>query len=99
MAIARFPTFIYDCSDAAALGAFYGALLGWEVQPQDDWVEIRPADGGSCIGLQPGDDYRPPRWPGQEVPQQIHLDVVVDDLDAAEPEVIALGATKAEHQP
>jgi hypothetical protein len=29
----------------------------------------------------------------------MHLDVVVDDLDAAEAEVIALGATKHEHQP
>ena len=38
-------------------------------------------------------------WPGQESPQQIHLDVVVDDLDTAETEVVALGATKSEHQP
>jgi hypothetical protein len=29
----------------------------------------------------------------------MHLDVVVDDLDTAEAEVIALGATKAEFQP
>ena len=27
MAIARFPTFVYDCPDAAALAAFYAALL------------------------------------------------------------------------
>ncbi|WP_278260080.1 VOC family protein [Nocardioides convexus] len=38
-------------------------------------------------------------WPGQDVPQQIHLDVDVDDLDEAEVAVVALGATKHEHQP
>lgn len=29
----------------------------------------------------------------------MHLDVMVESLDAAEPEVLALGATKPEHQP
>ncbi|HEX6337549.1 MAG TPA: VOC family protein [Jiangellaceae bacterium] len=43
--------------------------------------------------------YTPPRWPTQEVPQQMHLDVIVDDLDAAEAAVLELGATKREHQP
>lgn len=31
--------------------------------------------------------------------QQVHLDVIVDDLDAAETAVLGLGATKHEHQP
>ena len=99
MAIARFPSFVYDCPDDAALAEFYGALLGWEVKPDDGWTEIRPADGSACIGFQPVADYRAPQWPGQEVPQQIHLDVVVEDFETAEPQVLALGATKAEHQP
>jgi hypothetical protein len=29
----------------------------------------------------------------------MHLDVIVDDLDAAEAAVLSLGATKHEHQP
>jgi hypothetical protein len=33
------------------------------------------------------------------VPQQIHLDVIVDELAAAEAAVLDLGATKPEHQP
>jgi hypothetical protein len=45
------------------------------------------------------DPYTPPTWPTQEQPQQMHLDVIVDDLDTAEAAVIALGATKHEHQP
>src|SRR4051812_37072741 len=103
MTIARYPTFVYDCPDAAALAAFYGTLLGWEVKHEQDgddaWSEIRPADGSNCISFQQVEDYRAPQWPGQDVPQQIHLDVVVQDFESAEPEVLALGATKAEHQP
>jgi len=33
------------------------------------------------------------------VPQQAHLDVIVDDIAAAETAVLDLGATKHEHQP
>ncbi len=99
MAIARFPTFVYDCPDAAALASFYAALLDWDTKTEDGWVDIRPADGSNCLSFQTVEGYRAPTWPSQEVPQQIHLDVVVDDLDTAESEVVALGATKAEHQP
>ena len=49
--------------------------------------------------FQPVEDYRAPEWPSQSVPQQMHLDVQVDDLDKAEAAVLELGATKHEHQP
>ena len=99
MAIARFPTLVIDCPDAGALAAFYAALLGWNVKDDDDWVEIRPADGSNCISFQQVDGYQEPEWPGQSHPQQMHLDMVVQDLDDGEREVIRLGATKAETQP
>lgn len=98
MAIAHSPGLVIDCPDAAALAAFYGALLDWKVDGSDDWADIRSPDG-RVISFQQVDRYAAPDWPGQARPQQMHLDVVVDDLDAAEPEVVALGATKAEHQP
>jgi predicted enzyme related to lactoylglutathione lyase len=98
MAIARFPTLVIDCPDPPALGAFYGALLDWDIKTASDWVEIR-SEAGQCICFQQVDDYRPPDWPGQDAPQQMHIDVVVDDLDAAEGPVLALGATRHEHQP
>ena len=97
MAIARYPSFVIDCPDAHALGAFYGALLGWELDVSAGWAEIRGE--GQCICFQQVEGYTAPRWPAQEVPQQMHLDVVVEDLDAAEAEVITLGATKHGHQP
>lgn len=98
MAIARFPSIVIDCPDPHALAGFYSAMLEWKVKADSDWVEIR-ADYGQCISFQQVEDYTPPRWPAQESPQQMHLDVVVDDLDAAEAVVLELGATKHEHQP
>lgn len=98
MAIARFPSIVLDCPDPSALAAFYGALLDWKVTASADWAEVR-ADYGQCICFQPVADYNPPRWPSQEAPQQMHLDVMVDDLDQAEAAVLELGATKPEHQP
>jgi hypothetical protein len=98
MAIARFPSVVLDCPDATALATFYGKLLDWKVETSDGWADIK-ADYGQCISFQQVDNYSPPQWPGQDVPQQMHIDVVVDDLDAAEAGVIDLGATKHEHQP
>ncbi|WP_415855510.1 VOC family protein [Sinomonas sp. G460-2] len=99
MAIARYPSLVIDCPDPTELGAFYAALLDWKTETAEaDWVEIR-AEYGQLISFQKVEDYSPPRWPTQDVPQQMHLDVTVDDLDAAESEVLKLGASKAEYQP
>ena len=108
MAIARFPVVVLDCPDPKALAEFYGALLGWEVQRGDGdsggdsddgtWWQIR-ADYGDSMAFQAVEGYRAPQWPGQEHPQQMHIDVVVDDLDVAEAAVLELGATKRPHQP
>ena len=98
MAIARYPTVVLDCPDPEALGRFYADLLGWKVEVRDGWVDVK-ADYGDCLSFQAVKDYRQPHWPGQDSPQQMHLDVVIDDLDEGEQAVLALGATKAEHQP
>src|ERR1041385_2312583 len=98
MAIARFPSIVLDCPDARALAEFYGTMLDWKIEVSDDWAHIR-ADYGQSISFQPVASYTAPQWPGQEIPQQMHLDVMVDDLDEAEAEVLKLGATKHEHQP
>ena len=73
-------------------------MLDWKVDISSDWAEVR-ADYGQCISFQQVQDYRPPVWPAQDVPQQMHLDVVVDDLDAGEAAVLELGAIKPDHQP
>jgi predicted enzyme related to lactoylglutathione lyase len=98
MAIARFPTTVLDCPDPAALATFYGAMLDWDVQVSSDWADAR-ADYGQCLSFQLVQGYTAPVWPSQDTPQQMHLDVVVDDLDVAERAVLELGATKHQHQP
>jgi predicted enzyme related to lactoylglutathione lyase len=98
MAIARYPSFVIDCPDPRALATFYCELLDWKAEISDDWADIR-AENGNCISFQQVKGYTPPQWPGQELPQQVHLDVIVDDLDAAEAAVLELGGTKHEHQP
>jgi predicted enzyme related to lactoylglutathione lyase len=91
-----------DCPDPSALADFYAGLLGWTVQPIDpddaDWVEIH-GELGQSLAFQQVTDYVAPEWPGSRIPQQMHLDVEVDDLDTAEKATLDLGATKAEHQP
>ncbi|HEX3221708.1 MAG TPA: VOC family protein [Nocardioides sp.] len=98
MAIARYPSIVLDCPDPLALATFYGALLGWQVEDRGDWAHAH-SDYGQSLGFQQVADYRPPVWPGQDAPQQMHLDVNVDDLDAGEAAVLELGATKHAHQP
>ncbi|WP_394938348.1 VOC family protein [Psychromicrobium sp. YIM B11713] len=98
MTIARLPTVVLDCPEPKVLADFYGALLDWKIQLDEDWGTILSEDGAS-LHFQQVDDFRPPQWPGQDVPQQMHLDFTVDHLDAAEAAALSLGATKHEYQP
>ena len=100
-AVARLQVVALDCPDPEALAAFYAAVLGTEVDPDetdDDWLQLRPA-GGTPLAFQHVTDYRPPRWPGAEQHQQMHLELEVNDLDTGEAAVLALGARKHEVQP
>ena len=98
MAIARLPLIVVDCPDPGVLAEFYGAMLNWKVDVSVDRASACAGDG-RCISFHRVADYTPPSWPTQERPQQMHLDVIVDDLDAAEAAVIDLGATKPSDQP
>lgn len=99
MTIAHTPRTVLDCPDHAAEAAFYAQMLGWEAVVEDDeWAEAR-GPGDHRIAFQKVDRYAPPVWPGQQHPQQMHIDVSVADLDVAEAAVLAIGARKHEHQP
>jgi len=89
-----------DCADPRALAEFYRQITGFEPHPKssDDFAGLNREDG-LVLGFQRVEGYRPPRWPDQTVPQQIHFDFRVDDLDRAEAELLALGAIKPWHQP
>jgi predicted enzyme related to lactoylglutathione lyase len=90
-----------DCADPRALAGFYQRATGLDLVPEsnDDFAGLS-GGGGLFIGFQRVDDYRAPQWPGQGVvPQQIHLDFGVDDLDEAEAVLLELGAAKPAFQP
>ena len=102
--IARLNAIALDCADPAELATFYAAVLGTEIDDAEshdhDWTQLRPAGGsGVAVAFQQVADHRPPQWPGAEHPQQLHLDLAVDDLDAGEAAVVALGARKHAVQP
>lgn len=67
------------------LAAFYRQATGLELHPKSngDFAGLN-GDDGLFIGFQRVDDYQAPCWPDQAVPQQLHLDFAVDDLDEAE---------------
>ena len=96
--LARFRTVVLDCAEPRALAEFYRGLLGGEITvDEDDWVTL--VVEGRRIAFQQALDFEPPTWPSGERPQQLHIDLTVDDVDAVEPAVLALGATRHEVQP
>jgi catechol 2,3-dioxygenase-like lactoylglutathione lyase family enzyme len=93
--IGRLHHLILDCPDPRALASFYSALLGQPITYEsDDFVVVAASDTTSGLGFQLAADHRRPTWPSTAVPQQMHLDVMVEDVVAATPRVLALGATK-----
>ena len=83
-----------DAPDIEKLASFYAELAGWEIIRKDsDWITVR-AGGGQEIAFQLAPDHVAPQWPGQEHPQQFHLDLLVDGYEAAAERAIGLGATR-----
>ena len=94
--IGSFESVILDCPNPKILAKFYVELIGGEIVVFDDgWAEVVPANQRPLLAFQKVENYTPPQWPGQDVPQQLHLDVKVDSFESAEPQVLAIGATKA----
>lgn len=85
---------VLDCPDPRALANFYSALLGHPITyDSDEFVVVAADSTTSGLAFQRAPDHRRPTWPDPSVPQQMHLDVMVEDVAAATPEVLALGAT------
>jgi catechol 2,3-dioxygenase-like lactoylglutathione lyase family enzyme len=94
--IGHLRSVVIDCPNPDELASFYEKLLGLDrVVNEVDWVAISAGPGTTRVAFQFVDPYTPPQWPGQLVPQQMHLDVRVADLDVGEKQVLAIGATDA----
>jgi catechol-2,3-dioxygenase len=83
-----------DCPDAKELSAFYSELLGKPVTYEGDGMAMVGEEGAQPVLFQQVERYVAPRWPDPAYPQQFHLDVTVDDVDAAERAALAIGATR-----
>lgn len=94
----RLGAIAVDCPDPAALGDFYRDVLGAEVVRSTPDLAVLRAPG-VVLTFERIENHLPPTWPSGRTPKQLHLDLAVDDLDAEEARIIALGATKADVQP
>lgn len=95
------------------LARFYARLLDVDVAdeegpregepPDAGWAQLRPAAGHlrMTINLEWDPLYEAPTWPSRPGAQQpqAHLDLWVDDLDAAEAWAVELGARRHGVQP
>jgi hypothetical protein len=105
MSSLRLRLTVIDCPHPVALATFYADLLSLEVEelegvsPEEvTWIEILD-QGVSVLAFQQIDNYVAPTWPEGAVPQQLHLDIAVTNLDEGEAWVLAHGATKDPVQP
>ncbi|HXH76926.1 VOC family protein [Nocardioides sp.] len=92
--IGRLAGIVIDCPEPRALAEFYQELLGAKrVEDSAEWVTLSLAGGLPSFSLQRTDRYQAPDWNSGLPPQQMHLDVLVDNLDTAEAQVLSLGGT------
>jgi catechol 2,3-dioxygenase-like lactoylglutathione lyase family enzyme len=94
VAVGRFDTVVIDCPDPRALAKFYAALLSQDIADDgnDSWQSLRGDGSGVSLAFQRATNYVAPQWPDGP-PQQLHLDLTVDDLVVAHDAAVALGAT------
>lgn len=98
---------VLDSREPRRLADFYRDLLGYAYRPGDqtpedgeDWLVIRPPDGGHQLAFQGNPEYVAPVWtPGPDRPgdqqMMIHLDLTVPDVPTLEEQrtrALALGA-------
>ena len=81
---------VFDAADLASESSFWAGVLGGTVDAEDDWHMVL-VDGKPRIGVQLAPDHQKPQWP-DGIPQQIHMDLWVQDFAEAHEQVMALGA-------
>jgi catechol 2,3-dioxygenase-like lactoylglutathione lyase family enzyme len=95
--IGRLFSLVIDCPAPSELASFYESLLSLpRVEDSHDYVVLANTTGTEIVTFQRVGGFRPPQWPDPDRPAQMHVDVMVDDLDGAEAKVLALGATLLE---
>ncbi len=95
-----------DCADPINLANFYSSITGLKVDITTEntdsnivWVELKDNQGIPKLAFQKVANYKAPTWPEGPIPQQLHLDFAVKNLDETEIELLKIGAIKTEFQP
>ena len=95
-----------DCADPINLANFYSSITGLKVDVLTEntdsnivWVELKDNQGIPKLAFQKVANYKAPTWPEGPIPQQLHIDFAVKDLDETEIELLKIGAVKTEFQP
>jgi catechol 2,3-dioxygenase-like lactoylglutathione lyase family enzyme len=94
---------VLDTTDPRRAAEFWRQLLGLayrpgdeEPDPDEDWLVLRDGSGTNRLAFQKVDTLAPSSWPDPTVPQQLHLDLTVPDIETLDVEherVLGLGAT------
>jgi catechol 2,3-dioxygenase-like lactoylglutathione lyase family enzyme len=87
----RYQVVVFDAVDLETESEFWAGVLGGEIDRDDSWHMVI-VDGEPRVGVQHAPDHVPPDWPHAEPPQQVHLDLWVEDFEAAHEQVMRLGA-------
>lgn len=82
---------VFDAADLQAESAFWAGILGGHVFADEAWHSVIDSAGEWRIGVQLAPNHVPPDWP-DGTPQQVHLDLQVEDPRAAHDEAVTLGA-------
>nr|WP_218566508.1 VOC family protein [Vallicoccus soli] len=101
---------VLDTTDARGLAEFWRQLLGFRYRAGDEappagapdprgstWLVLVDPQGVPRLAFQQVAELPPATWPEGPRPQQLHLDLRVDDvaaLDEQHARVLALGATQ-----
>lgn len=82
---------VFDALDIDIEAAFWAGMLGGRVVADPRFACVIDEHDEWRIGVQLAPDHVPPEWP-DGAPQQVHLDLHVDDPDAAHARAMSLGA-------
>ena len=82
---------VFDAADLHAESAFWAGMLDGHVFEGETFHSVIDASGEWRIGVQHAPTHTPPDWP-DGAPQQVHLDLHVEDPGPAHERALRLGA-------
>jgi predicted enzyme related to lactoylglutathione lyase len=95
MEAGRLEAIVIDAADPERLATFWAAMFGTEITSREPeppfYVDLAPVDGVPTIVFQLADDSK-------RVKNRLHLDVAVDDIEAATERLETLGGRRIDER-